>query len=582
MNRSVSTPARSILLLCAVVCASCGGGGGSGGNTGSSGSSPAAPSWESAVVFLPGFTQATTMAALDGLFLQGATRAQSGAPVAIALHGCTGLGGLPFSWGPALAALGYLVIMPDSLARPDRAGRFTCSGTSSSIGNFDIFDKRIEEAQYAIQQVRGRPWFDGRRLLLVGQSEGGFTVARREYSGISAAVVSGYWCSGTGGLNVASTVPTLTVSYQQDPFYFGKPGFSLNCANFAGVNGTRHIVLPGAFHNAFDTDAGRNEVVQFASAQMGGSSSGSQPLPPLVDSSYKNFKEVGLTPQILPAGTSNSVRAYGDFSGSGRLDLFTATLTYWPPTTPAAATPSIFEFWRKEPNGTFVKNPQMLPVAVGCIHPQKAIVADLNGDGRPDVFIACRGFAAAPFPGERNKIVLSQADGTYAIRDASPDIGGYFGASAADLNGDGLPDVIVTNCNGASACVLLNQGGGVFQREVSPRLPASIGGRFYIAVELVDIDGDGSLDILLGGHEFEGAVTVALLNPGTNNFASVIPITIPSVPNEGVALDFVVSSTALGRTLLGTQNICRGRNFLPEQNHSESIVAKPFLDHSPT
>jgi len=278
------------------------------------------------------------------------------------------------------------------------------------------------------------------------------------------------------------------------------------------------------------------------------------PLMPLTvaETSYQNFKEVGLTPQSLPAYRDNvgTIRAYGDFSRSGRLDLFTATITYWPPITPANATPSIFEFWSMQADGTFVRNTQMLASSSGCIHPRKAIVADFNADGRPDIFIACHGFDAAPWPGERNKIVLSQPSGDYVIQDASPDIGFFHSASAADLNDDMLPDVIVTNnFDPASAFVLLNQGGGVFQRESSIRLPLSIGGKNYFTVELVDVDGDENVDVVLGGHEWEGAPTVVLLNPGSSNFKSVTPITIPSVSNEGVVLDFVVTRTGSTRAL---------------------------------
>jgi len=277
-------------------------------------------------------------------------------------------------------------------------------------------------------------------------------------------------------------------------------------------------------------------------------------MPPLItaETSYKNFKSVGLTPQSLPAGRSGveTVRAYGDFSRSGRLDLFTATLTYWPPTTLAAATPSTFEFWRKQANGTFVKDSQMLASSVGCIHPRKAIVADFNGDGRPDVFVACHGFDASPFPGERNKIILSRANGTYVTQDASSDTGFFHAASAADLNGDGMIDVVVTNnFDPSSVFVLLNQGAGSFQREAPARLPSSIRGKPYFTVELVDIDEDGRVDLALGGHEWEGAPTVVLLNPGSSNFTSATPITVPSVPNEGVVLDFTVTGTASSRTL---------------------------------
>lgn len=288
----------------------------------------------------------------------------------------------------------------------------------------------------------------------------------------------------------------------------------------------------------------------------GGSDTTPTPTPtqPLstAETSYKNFKGVGLTPQSLPSGRAGvgTVRAYGDFSRSGQLDLFTATLTYWPPTTPSAATPSIFEFWRKQNNGTFVKDSKMLVSLDGCIHPRKAIVADFNGDDRPDVFVACHGFDAIPFPGERNKIVLSLANGTYVTQDASTDIGFFHSAAAADLNGDGKVDVIVTNnFDPASALVLLNNGGGSFQREASARLPSSIGGKPYFSVELVDVDEDGKIDLILGGHEWEKAATVVLLNPGSYNFTSATPITVPSISNEGVVLDFAVTGTASTRSL---------------------------------
>lgn len=258
-------PLLRLLVLTAMV-ASCGGGGGA--STAPVSPPPvspppvtpppvnpaAAPSWNEAVVFLPNTSAPTGVTALAS---------QAAAPVVIALHGCTGLSSLP-NIGPGLAALGYVVIMPDSLARPDRAGRFTCSGTSIGTGNLDIYDKRVEEADYAIAQVQGKPWYDGRHLLLLGHSEGGYTVAQKAYTGISAAAISGYWC--TLGLPVAQVAPTLTVNYDQDPFYYGRPGIGgPSCAG--GSAGSRHEVLPGASHTAFELEPGRSYLHDFARTQ---------------------------------------------------------------------------------------------------------------------------------------------------------------------------------------------------------------------------------------------------------------------------------------------------------------------------
>ena len=268
----------------------------------------------------------------------------------------------------------------------------------------------------------------------------------------------------------------------------------------------------------------------------------------LAATSYENFKNVGLTSQTLPSW--DLARAYGDFSGSGQLDFFRAVETYDLSLPASQATPSRFEFYKKQADGSFILSPALLPQSSGCIHPRKAIVADFNKDGRPDVFVVCHGYDKAPFPGEKNKVVLSQANGTYQVTDASDDIGFFHGATAADLNGDGKIDVlVVNNFDPERAFVLLNDGSGRFTRESLPRLPTSIRNKPYFSVELVDINEDGKLDLLLGGHEWEGASTSIFLNPGSNNFTGVTPINIPAVANEGVVLDFTVTGSGTTRAL---------------------------------
>jgi hypothetical protein len=283
------------------------------------------------------------------------------------------------------------------------------------------------------------------------------------------------------------------------------------------------------------------------------------PLTPIAvkSTSYANFKEVGLTPQVLPKSTSNAqARAYADFFQRGVLDVFTATITYdLSKSTPATASPSRFEFWRKQADGTYVQNTALMPTTAGCLHPRKALVADFNNDRKPDIFVACQGYDGPPFPGEKSKVVLSQPDGTYLTKDTAGDIGFFHSATAADLNGDGFVDVMVVNSTAPErAFVFLNKGDGTFVREQTSRLPASIRGKQYFSVELVDINEDGKLDVLLGGHEWpEGpgldAPTLALINPGSNDFSNVAPIILPAVANQGVVLDFTLTGTGATRTI---------------------------------
>lgn len=273
-----------------------------------------------------------------------------------------------------------------------------------------------------------------------------------------------------------------------------------------------------------------------------------QPLP----TSYQNFKAVGLLPQWLPGGAGGNgvIRAYGDFTGRGKLDLFTAALTYSADRGIAAATPSRLEIWSRDDNGSWTQAGALLSTTQGCIHPRRAIVADFNGDKRPDVFLACHGFDAAPFPGERNLIVLSQPNGGFLVKAAANDVGFFHAASAADLNADGLPDVVVTNnFDPASVYAFINKGNGVFEREAIARFPASLRGKGLFTVELVDVNEDGLPDALVGGHEWDGTTTVALINPGNYQFAQATAVTLPAVPGEGVVLDFAVTGSGATRAI---------------------------------
>jgi hypothetical protein len=300
--------------------------------------------------------------------------------------------------------------------------------------------------------------------------------------------------------------------------------------------------------------------------------------------SYRNFKEAGLTPVVLPASRRfGSIRAYGDFFGNGRADVFIAQLTYSPTTsTPATASAALFEFWRKEANGTFTYVADKVSGGIGCIHPRKGVVADFNHDGRPDIAVACHGYDASPFPGERMKIVLSESDGRYRVQDLSTDVGFFHNVAAGDLDGDGWADLVaVNNFDAASAFVLLNQRNGTFQREALQRLPADVAGKQYFTVELLDVDGDGKADLFFGGHEWTNntgngsSPTVVFVNPGTGNFLGVSPSVVPAIPGQGVVLDATATGSGADRALWVLRTSGGGTTFY--QGRLMQRVAWPSL-----
>jgi hypothetical protein len=171
----------------------------------------------------------------------------------------------------------------------------------------------------------------------------------------------------------------------------------------------------------------------------------------------------------------------------------------------------------------------------GCIHPRKVVAADFNLDGVIDFAFACHGWDGPPFPGERGRILLSQSDGTYRLKYQSDDADFKHGATSADINGDGYPDLIVTAKNGAN--VFINDGTGYFVKSTTYALP-QVKNAYH--VELVDVNNDGKVDLVIGGHEW-GDSTKIIINPGDNNFGSnkSVEIVIPPVPGAGVIVDFL-------------------------------------------
>ena len=112
------------------------------------------------------------------------------------------------------------------------------------------------------------------------------------------------------------------------------------------------------------------------------------------------------------------------------------------------------------------------------------VVADLDGDGLSDVLLGQRDGALSLFWNE---------GGSFSRREvAGGGDGEFFGASAADANGDGRLDLFVTGPGTAS--ILLNQGGRSFG-EASGGL--DIGAGWGAGGTWADYDGDGDLDLYL-------------------------------------------------------------------------------------
>jgi hypothetical protein len=129
-----------------------------------------------------------------------------------------------------------------------------------------------------------------------------------------------------------------------------------------------------------------------------------------------------------PAGTAPRSVAVGDFNGDGRPDLAVANYD--------SNNVSILLAY---PNGTFRP---AVNYTTG-VHPDGVAVGDFNGDGNLDLAVA--NFASAGGPLGSLSILLGNPIGTFAPAVNYATSFGATSVAVADFNGDGRPDLAVTN-----------------------------------------------------------------------------------------------------------------------------------------
>jgi hypothetical protein len=124
----------------------------------------------------------------------------------------------------------------------------------------------------------------------------------------------------------------------------------------------------------------------------------------------------------------------------------------------------------------------------GVLSPNAVAVADLTGDGIPDLVVA---------NGGGNDVLVYPGLGNNQFGPAQRFFVGTdpVGIAVADLNGDGIPDLVVANRGSNDVSILFGHGrGAAWTLEFGPRLQAGIGPD---AVAVQDVYGNGIPDILV-------------------------------------------------------------------------------------
>ena len=216
----------------------------------------------------------------------------------------------------------------------------------------------------------------------------------------------------------------------------------------------------------------------------------------------------------LPAGFAPTALATANFTSSGHKDLVvTGTFV-------GNNTGSILVLLGNG-DGTFTQTAQS-PIAVGN-NPVFVVTNDFNNDGFVDLAIANQGDNTV-------SLFLGNGDGTFKIPAPPPillPVGSEpTGLAAADVNGDGKPDLVTANQGTNTISVFFGNGDGTFQTPTN--YPT---GNAPVYVALGDFNNQGALDIAVANH---GA-------PTSNNSGNSVTIYYNQISTTNIPLGTFVS-----------------------------------------
>ena len=251
-------------------------------------------------------------------------------------------------------------------------------------------------------------------------------------------------------------------------------------------------------------------------------------------------------------------QVHADFDNDGVLDLFRVAGH----ASGRSNERHHVEIWLGKGNGTYRRDDgRLVEPTVGGINPRKVVAADFNGDDKADVIVADHGYDAEPFPGAPLLVYLSTADGKLdKAKGLEHLIGFYHSVAVGDVDGDGDTDAFVTDF---LPTFLINDGKGNMTLNRTYLSEHFVHGSYYTS-ELIDVDRDGHLDLLAGGHEFDGSESLIVWGDAEPGFADSKASILSKVADFGIVVDIDVGDIdgdGINDILLNRAGSAPGRDF---------------------
>lgn len=211
------------------------------------------PSWEDATVYISGKIFPTNTKAIEPTVAT---------DVVVFMHGCTGIKGDEVAWAKFLNDLGYLVVLPNSLAIKGRVVNCSPSSfttTNGSMNPADLFMIRAREFRYSFDQLRKNP--NVGKIFLAGFSEGAVTVHFYRGKGLFTGLISiSSFCRGP--VSAPRDAPILTIDYEQDPYF---PTKYMCEEKYGSHDSFTKVILDGGGHEAARNKKAEQAVKDFLS-----------------------------------------------------------------------------------------------------------------------------------------------------------------------------------------------------------------------------------------------------------------------------------------------------------------------------
>ena len=236
---------------------------------------------------------------------------------------------------------------------------------------------------------------------------------------------------------------------------------------------------------------------------------------------YRNCGDGTFEDGTGPAGLAGrrdcpSSAAFADLDNDGDLDLYVCHYMIWDPAHPRTCRNERGDYFYCDPSkvepapdhvfrndgGRFVDVTEASGLAEAGGRGLGVVAADLDDDQRIDLYVANDGTANDLF---RNKGGFRFEEVAMEAGVAGSASGGYqagMGVACGDLDGDGRPDLLVTNFYGEGTTLYQNLGQGLFaDRSSSSGIGLATRYLLGFGIALVDVDNAGRPDLIItNGH----------------------------------------------------------------------------------